>query len=815
MMRRPLPLARIGDLLLAERGLTSSEAADRRQRFGSNDIIEVAGSRRWQLVRQTARDPMIWFLLGTGALYAFVGEWLEALTVLAAIVPLVGMDAFLHRRTSASTEGLRGRLASRATVVRDGLARVVPAIELVPGDMAVVEPGESFPADGIIVAGTGLQADESTLTGEAYPVRKHPLAAAPRGGTEPPIDATHWGLAGTRLLTGRAHLRVAFTGEETMYGEIVRSGAHGAGGRTPLQAAIAKLVAVLIVAAIGLCLVLAIVRLRQGHGWLDALLSAVTLAIAALPEEFPLVLTVFLGVGVYRLAKRQALVRRAVSVENIGRTSCICSDKTGTITEGQLRLTHVVPADGIDRARLLALAAIASRPDGGDPVDTAIAREAGDAAVPARLAVFPFTESRKRETAVVAEGPHFVSATKGAVEVVLAMADEGADVRAAWSARAMALAEEGHKVLASGWRPVDSPNVEPDRGFRLAGLLAFEDPVRDGVADAVARCREGGIHAIMVTGDHPATARAVAREIGLGDGAPRVIAGDEVEALTPEVLRRVDVVARALPTQKLTLVRKLKAAGEIVAVTGDGVNDVPALQAADVGIAMGERGTRSAREIASIVLLDDNFRTIVGAIAEGRQLFENLRLSFHYLLVMHIPLVVTAALIPLAGYPLLYLPVHIVWLELVMHPTAMLVFQELPPEGRLTRLGRRGGVSFFSRREWAVIAAVGALLTACVGVGYVRSLGGAGDVPHARAMALAILTLASGSVTAALARLRTLLSRLVTGGTVALSVLLIQTPWLAAVLHLRPLHGDDWAAAVASAGLAALLLGVGRRVSAQ
>jgi Ca2+-transporting ATPase len=810
MIRRPLPLARIGDLLLAERGLTSSEAADRRQRFGSNDIIEVAGSPRWQLVRETARDPMIWFLLGTGALYAFVGEGLEALTVLAAIVPLVGMDAFLHRRTTASTEGLKGRLASRARVVRDGSERVVPATELVPGDLAVVEPAESFPADGIIVLGTELQADESALTGEAYPVRKHPLAAVPRGGAEPSIEAKYWGLAGTRLLTGRAHLRVAFTGEETMYGEIVRSGARGAGGRTPLQAAIANLVSVLLVAATALCLVLAVVRLRQGHGWLDALLSAVTLAIAALPEEFPLVLTVFLGVGVYRLAKRQALVRRAVSVENIGRTSCICSDKTGTITEGQLRLTHVVPADGIDRARLLALAAIASRPDGGDPVDAAIAREAGDAAVPGRLAVFPFTEARKRETAVVAEGSHLVSATKGAVEVVLAMGDESADVRAAWSARAMALAEEGHKVLACGWRPVDAPDVEPDRGFRLAGLLAFEDPVREGVADAVARCGEGGIHVIMVTGDHPATARAVAREIGLGDGAPRVIAGDEVEALGPESLRRVDVVARALPAQKLALVRKLKAAGEIVAVTGDGVNDVPALQAADVGIAMGERGTRSAREIASIVLMDDNFRTIVEAIAEGRQLFGNLRLSFQYLLVIHIPLVVTAALIPLAGYPLLYLPVHIVWLELVMHPTAMLVFQELPPDRRLTRLGRRGAMGFFSRREWAVIVAVGALLTLCVSVGYVRSLGAAGDEPHARAMALAVLTLASGAVTAALARLRTLLSRLVTGGTVALSVLLIQTPSLAALLHLRPLHVDDWSAAMVAAGLAALLIGVGR-----
>jgi P-type Ca2+ transporter type 2C len=811
MSRRPVPTVRLGDLLATERGLAADEVGARRQRFGANDIVEVLARPWWDLLRDTARDPMLWFLVGTAALYALVGDRIEAGTVLAALLPLLAMDGFLHRRTRASTEGLTSRLAARATVLRDGTATVVPATDVVAGDLALVVAGEAFPADGLIVGGSELQADESALTGEAYPVRKHPLSAPLREGSEPAVDAGHWGFAGTRLLAGNARVRIVFTGGETLYGEIVRSATRGAGGRTPLQAAIGSLVSVLVVAAVAMCLILAFVRLHQGHGWVDALVSAVTLAVAALPEEFPVVLAVFLGVGVYRLARRQALVRRAVSVENIGRTSCICTDKTGTITEGRLRLTHVVPAAGVERSRVLELAAIASRPDAGDPLDAAIASEAGVA--PPRVAVFPFTEARKRETAIVREGDGGpVCATKGAVEVVLAMSAEAPSEQAAWSARATALADEGHKVIACAWRPIDEAGWaggEPDRGFRLAGLLAFEDPVRDGVAEAIAACKGAGIRAIMVTGDHPATARAVAREIGLGGEVPAVVEGDEIETLGPGRLARIDVVARAVPAQKLALVRALKAAGEIVAVTGDGVNDVPALQAADVGIAMGERGTRSAREIASIVLLDDNFRTIVGAIAEGRQLFRNLKLSFQYLLMIHIPLVVTAALVPLAGYPLLYLPAHIVWLELVIHPTAMLVFQDLPPGGRLAPVRRGVPARFFSRREWTVIGAVGTLATLLVMGGYVRSLGEMGNVPHARGMALSVLTFTSAALTAALSGLRTVVSRLVAGGTVALSVALVQVPALAALLHLQPLHADDWAAAVGASIAAAVLLVLG------
>ena len=818
MTRRPVPLDRLGDLLASERGLTEPEAGIRRERYGTNAIIETPPARWRELARDTAKDPMLWFLTATSLLYAVVGQLGEALTLVVALVPLAGMDVFLHWRSQASAEGLRTRLAERAVVVRDGRRVELSAVEVVPGDLTVVAPGEAFPADGLVIRGSELQADESTLTGEAYPVPKQPLRERVVGRDEATVETLHWVFAGTRLLTGEAFVRVVFTGAETVYGEIVRSAVQGQRALTPLQLTIKHLMGLLLSIAAVICLILAAVRLRQGYGWLDALVSAVTLAVAALPEEFPVVFTFFLGVGVYRLARRQALVRRAVSVENIGRITTVCSDKTGTITEGQLRMAHLRPYPDGDDARLLRIVALASRGDSGDPLDAAVLGEIGRAKVRLhdveRLAVFPFTEGRKRETAIVREARgSVIAATKGAPESILAMCDADEAARS-WAVREVAaLGGQGHKVIACAWRPVDAVGAdEPITGYQLAGVVAFEDPVRPGVADAVRACRLAGIQAIMVTGDHPVTARAVAGEIGLGGAEPRVMTGDEMEQVAArgglEDLKRVDVIARAAPSQKLTLVRALQQAGEIVAVTGDGVNDVPALQAADVGIAMGERGTRSAREVAAIVLLDDNFRTIVRAISEGRQLFANLRASFQYLLIIHVPFVVSALAVPLLGYPLLYLPVHIVWVELIIHPSALLVFQELPA-GPLRQQAAPQRAVLFHPRDWIMIAAVGAVVAMTVVLAYVRSASEPGGTEHGRAAALATLAVASGFITAVLSRLRTRAAWLVSGASIASAIVLVQIAPLAGLLHVEPLHAHDWALVVGGGLLALVPLAVG------
>jgi Ca2+-transporting ATPase len=378
-----------------------------------------------------------------------------------------------------------------------------------------------------------------------------------------------------------------------------------------------------------------------------------------------------------------------------------------------------------------------------------------------------------------------------------------------WQARTQEFATTGHKVIACCERSIPGDvwtGGEPDRDYIFLGLLAIEDPVRDGVAAAVANAQRAGIRVVMITGDHPATARAIAREIGIGSAEPRVIEGDDLAMLLErdgsDGLRAVDVIARAVPAQKLDLVKALQRSGEIVAVTGDGVNDVPALQGADIGIAMGERGTRSAREVAAIVLLDDNFRTIVHAISEGRQLFDNLKLSFAYLLMIHIPLVATAAFIPFAGFPLLYLPVHIVWLELIIHPTALLVFQQLPSREQLKPVERKPRGRFFDWREWTIIGLVGAIITLAVTLGYERSLGSGQDVEHARTMSIVALIVASTAVTAGLSRFSTRAAAGISVAAVLSALVLVQVPAIASLLHLTPLHGDDWLIA-AGGGLAA------------
>jgi Ca2+-transporting ATPase len=336
-MIRSLRAERLADLTVSEQGLSESQVAERRARYGSNRIIETTGTGWLVVLQDTLRDPMLWFLLATSLLFGVVGEYTETIILLLALIPFFGMDAFLHRRTRASVEGLSSRLALQVEVIRDGVQRILAAVDLVPGDIVIIGTGQSFPADGVMVQAERLQADESALTGEAWPVHKSAWTLPERPVDEVRIDGEYWGFAGTRVLTGSARMLVVYTGAETLYGEIVRSAVSGAHERTPLQIAVLNLVKILIVAAAAICLMLAAVRWLQGHGLLDALLSALTLAVAALPEEFPVVLTFFLGVGVYRLAKRQALVRRAVVVENIGRVSCICSDKTGTITEGKLQ----------------------------------------------------------------------------------------------------------------------------------------------------------------------------------------------------------------------------------------------------------------------------------------------------------------------------------------------------------------------------------------------------------------------------------------------------------------------------------------------
>lgn len=811
-MKREIPhdrqsLLRTGDL----GGISQAEAVQLTARFGANRIAEYRARSVGEIAGETARDPMLWFLAATSLVFALLGQFTDMAALLFAIAPLVGMDFYLHRRTEASVKGLSSALAAQASVIRDGHERRVPASELVPGDLVKVATGDPFPADGVIVRGAGLQADESTLTGEAYPVSKSPVSALSKA--RDPHDG-NWAFAGTRLLTGEALVRVLFTGGDSIYGEIVRAATATRNERTPLQRDVAQLVRILLFIALAICLLLAGVRIHQGHGLADAFLSAAVLAVAAIPEEFPVVLTFFLGLGVYRLAQRKALVRRAVAVENIGRVSVICSDKTGTITEGQLRLHELRPASGTTPERLTQLAAMASRAGSHDPLDEALLAQA--IAPPEQwslVASFPFTEARRREVAVWQGPDDLFTVAKGAPETILSLCQLGDRASSRLHAEVAAMSATGQKVIACAYRKASVP-TEPQEGFLFGGLIGIADPLRDGVREAVDMAKGAGIRIVMVTGDHPQTAEAIAREAGLSTD-PIVLTGDELQRRLQEGERAflidLDVVARATPAQKVMLVEAVREGGRITAVTGDGVNDVPALKAADIGIAMGLRGTQSAREVAAIVLMDDNFGTIVRAIAEGRQLFKNLARSFAFLLMVHIPLVTTAALIPLLGYPLLYLPIHIVVLELLIHPAAILGFQQIARDGLDGAASGRTG--FFSTAQAAVILATGAFVTAAV-TGLFMVATGSGEAPgHARAMAMIALIVALVTVLSALTRLRGRQSR-----TIAILGLLFafsatSIPGLANLLHLHPLTISEWlvAAAAGAAAASASLLFNNRR----
>lgn len=802
-MKKKVSFKNLKTVNLKSSGLSETEYSQQLERFGSNEIVERIGNPWMELLIDTIKDPMVWFLIGIALVFYVIGDYKEAIILSLATIPLIFMDAFLHWRTQASTSSLRDQLSSKVQVIRNGMQQEVDSFDIVPGDLVVLSAQNHFlPADGVWEKADSLQVDESVLTGEAFPVNKSSIEVDSfLDKDELLVESSFLGFAGTRVLRGTGHLRLLLTGKNTSYGEIVQSVAKINHEKTPLQLAILQLTRALVYVALVFCLALAAIRYYQGHGWLDALLSAAILAVAAIPEEFPIVFSFYLGVGVYRLAKQHVLVRRAVSVENIGRVTQICTDKTGTITLGQLSLTHLDAAIDVSEKDLLTQALVASDAEGTDPVDVALVEAAKlkTIEIPIRFNVIPFTEDRKRETAFFKKDGIVVCVIKGSPETVLSKSKISPQELIDWKKRISDWARGGHKVLAvASVEVTEESSTEPKDGFQFKGLLAFEDPARPEVKDAIEYCHKNAIKVLMITGDHPETAGAIARDIGLIKNSGSIFSveemPDKIESewleRNPDFFKHIDVVARCNPMQKLKIVESLKKAGAMVVVTGDGVNDVPALKAADIGVAMGLRGARSAKEVSSIILADDNFRTIVNAIREGKQLFENLRMSFKYLLLFHIPFVLSAAIIPLLGYQLLYLPIHIVWLELIIHPTALFAFQQYAEEKNELRSSNQN--SFFTKKETALILSMGLAFTAIVVLAFISGLSEGQDASHGRAKVMGLISFWSAGIVMALTKGRTLASKILMLITLVSSLFLIQCEWFAKALHLDPLAFFEW-----------------------
>ncbi|HYW02342.1 MAG TPA: cation-translocating P-type ATPase [Gammaproteobacteria bacterium] len=748
-----LPSAEVAHRLAVDpdHGLDEPEARERLARVGPNEIRTRGTRPPWRLLLAQFADFMILVLLAAAAVSGAVGDLMDALAILVIVVLNALVGALQEYRAERAVAALRRLAAPHARVRREGRARTVAARSLVPGDVVLLEAGDIVPADLRLVAVSSLQVDESPLTGESAPVDKD-AGVVPRA--DAPLADRH-GMAwrDTRVTRGRGCGIAVATGPRAQTGRIAGMLEQAGPARTPLQRRLAAFGRRLALAVLGICAALFATGLLRGQPPVLMFLTAVSLAVAAIPEALPAVVTVSLALGARRMSRRKALIRRLPAVESLGSVTCICSDKTGTLTENRMRVERVwmagteretVPAPGGDGPAgewLGPAMALCNDlgPDGddesagGDPTERALLRAAAAAgwdlaALARRLpraGEAAFDTVRKRMSTLHRDGDGRVLFTKGAPESVLGACDavaglDSPDALEQARHRAEALASRGYRVLAVAWRRLAAGTPDGDaraleQSLTLLGLVALLDPPREGAVEAVAECRSAGIVPVMITGDHPGTALAIARRLGIGDDSRVVTTGRRVSALSDEELaaaaRRLRVYARMSPEEKIRIVDALERDGELVAMTGDGINDAPALRRAVIGVAMGRRGTEVAREAADMVLLDDDFSTIVAAVREGRRIFDNIRKFIRYTMASNAGEILTLFLAPFFGLPIPLLPLQILWVNLVTDGLPGLALAgERAERGLMRRPPRPPGESVFARGTWQHILWAGSLM---------------------------------------------------------------------------------------------------------
>lgn len=804
----------------APSGLDATEAARRLQEEGPNVLPGEARHGFLRLLVEALAEPMFLLLLGAAFLYSLFGELREALFLLGFVLVTLGLTLYQEGRSEQAITRLRDLSSPRALVIRDGQRVRIPGREVVRGDLVVLSEGDRVPADGVLIEASGLMVDESLLTGEAVPVRKLPAEGEPSP-TQPGGEDTPFVYSGTLVVAGHGIARITATGPRSEMGRIGLSLAGLTRESSPLKQQTARLIRTLALFALAASITLALIYGFLRGEWLTAVLAGIALAMALLPEEYPVVLTLFPALGAWRLSAQKVLTRRVAAIETLGAVSVLCVDKTGTLTENRMQVAELwQPQAGLAVAActqlpesfhpLVEFAILASEEDPFDPMDQAFH------ALGQRL--LADTEHLHRDWTLVhdyglhpqlrtmahvwrstTESAHIV-AVKGAPEAVVDLCHLAPGEAQRVLEAAEAMASRGRRVLAvAGARFAGEvlPAMEHDFDFRFLGLVGLEDPLRAEIPEAVAQCHAAGIRVVMITGDYPTTARAIALKAGLP--ADDVLSGEELARLDEAALRQrlagVHVCARITPAQKLRLVQAFRAAGEIVAMTGDGVNDAPALKAAHVGIAMGNRGTDVAREAASLVLLDDNFASIVNAIRQGRRIFDNLQKSMSYIMAVHVPIAGIALLPVLAGLPPVLYPAHIAFLELIIDPACSLAFENEPAEEDIMRRPPRDPQALlFGGATLARALAQGAAVLAVAGIALFWAASHL-DAEQARAFLFALLVSANlalifvnrrRGLSLATLRLPNRVLFLVTVATLALLLFVLYVPSLAALFHFRP-----------------------------
>ncbi|KQQ97143.1 cation-translocating P-type ATPase [Massilia sp. Leaf139] len=800
----------------AQAGLSADEAARRLARDGPNGFPDAA-RRGWHLlVWQAAREPMFLLLFAAGLLYLLLGELHEGVLMFALVLATLGMTLYEEAKAQRALDALRDLSTPRAFVIRDGRRLQVDSREVVVGDLCVIGEGDRVPADGVLVAGQEIQADESLLSGESEPVSKRPGSPEATEPARPGMEAPSFLFSGTLVVRGHGLLRVAATGVNSAIGGIGRSLAGLAPAQSPLQQQMAAVIARFALAGAAISLLLVVYYMAQGAALLQALLAGLALALAMLPEEFAVVLALFPALGASRLARANVLTRQLSAIETLGATTVLCVDKTGTLTENRMSVAAMyadgvewqagIPAGGILPGTLSALldaGMLASRADGFEPMDQALHRLGAEFAETGGAARAGWTLAREygmsAQMRAVAHGWHpgagasGVVAAKGAPEAIADLCHLAPAAAAPLLAAADAMAARGLRVLAvaqAGHDAAPWPDAIHDFAFVPLGLVGFADPLREGVPQAVAECRAAGMRVMMITGDYPATALNVGRQAGLAGMAP--LSGTQIASMDDDglaqALRTTDVCARVVPDQKLRIMRALQRTGEVVAMTGDGVNDAPALQAAHVGIAMGMRGTDVAREAADLVLTDDHFASIVRAVRLGRHIYANMRKAMVYIVAIHVPTAGLALLPVMLGWPVVLHPIHIVFLELVIDPACALAFENEAEEPDLMRRPpRRRDTPLLDRQTLVLALAQGLVVLGTVIAAYAWALA-ALPVGQARAFAFAALVAANvGLIFGNRSRTLTLLEALRRSNRVAWIVSGAALCALAAALYAEPL----------------------------
>jgi len=827
-------------------GLSAAEAAIRQQAEGYNELPRPDRRGLVRIVREVLQEPMLALLVAGGVIYLILGSLQDALILLGFAMMSVVITVVQESRTERVLEALRDLTSPRALVIRDGGQLRIAGRDVVRGDILLLSEGDRVPADAILLQAQDFQADESLLTGESVPVRKAVAAAGQAGDTAHPggDDRPHV-FAGSLVVRGTGTAEVIAIGALSEIGKIGQALSSLEAEPPRLQVHTRRLARIFggVGAVVSVAAIL-LYGLTRG-GWLDAVLAGIALGMSMLPEEFPLVLTVFMAMGAWRISKARVLTRRASAIETLGSATVLCTDKTGTLTENRMSVAalrlpggetfKVTPGDAgtlPQFVRLSEAAMLACAPDPFDPMERAIRKLAG-AAPPDAGGTLLHTYGLRPDLLAMSNiwqlpgGATPIVAAKGAPEAIAGLCRMKPEALMALQEAVNSMAGEGLRVLGVARAAATNapwPVGQTDFAFEFLGLIGLADPLRASVPAAVAQCRAAGIRVVMITGDYPATARAIAEQAGLETRS--IITGDMLAKMDDAELtgsvHATSVFARIMPAQKLRIVNALKAKGEIVAMTGDGVNDAPSLKAAHIGIAMGGRGTDVAREASSIILLDDDFGSIVASIRLGRRIYDNLRKAMGFIVAVHVPIAGLALLPLVLGMPILFGPMHIAFLEMVIDPVCSLVFEaETEEDDVMNRPPRPPESPLFSGSliAWSLLQG----FIACGLVGLLFVLASGRGMPEAEVRALTFFALVaailglilvnrsfSSSLLKALWRPNRVLL-LVYGAVTAMLALTLLLPPLQAVFRFGPLHADDLGLVLGTGVVVLLLLEVLKR----